>query len=58
MMQAMFEAKFWEAGDVGLMRAWVSDLQAVGYIFPSVRIKLQPPALLPVDWKMPTPEHW
>ena len=56
--QAMYVAKFWEEGDVGLMRAWVADLQAVGYTFPSVRVKPQPPALQPVNWQMPTPEHW
>ena len=56
--QAMFLAKFWEEGDVGLMTAWVSDLQAVGYTFPSVRTRAQPPALQPVNWQMPTPEHW
>lgn len=43
---------------MGLMAAWVSDLQAVGYAFPSVRAKLQPPALQPINWQMPTPKHW
>ena len=56
--QAMFEAKFWGEGDVGLMTAWVSDLQAVGYKFPSVRSQPKPPALQAVDWQAPTPEHW
>ena len=54
----MYVEKFWEEGDVGLMKAWVADLQAVGYTFPSVRVKPQPPVLQPVNWQMPTPEHW
>lgn len=57
-VQAMFEAEFWGEGDVGLMTAWVSDLQAVGYTFPSVRTAVEPPTLQPVDSQMPTPEHW
>ena len=54
----MFEANFWGEGDVGLMRAWVADLQAVGYKFPSVRSQVQPLAVVPVNPQMPTPEHW
>ena len=57
-VQAMYEAKFWEEGDVGLMKAWVFDLQAVGYKFPEVRSQAMPPAVLPPNWNQPTPEHW
>ncbi len=57
-MQAMFEADFWGEGDVGLMSAWVADLQAVGYKFPSVRTQVQPLIVLPANLQMPTPEHW
>jgi len=57
-VQAMYEAKFWDEGDVGLMKAWVFDLQAIGYKFPEVRSQAMPPAVLPPNWNQPTPEHW
>ena len=57
-LQAMATAEFWEQGDVGLMKAWVSDLRTVGYKFPEVRARPQPPALLPVNPDLPTPQHW
>ena len=56
--QAMADNKFWEAGDVALMRAWVKDLEAIGYSFPTPRRERQPASLAPLDAARPTPKHW
>ena len=53
--------RFWEKGDVDLMRAWVADLQALGYQFPAVRqqsASLSVPQIILDSANSPTPRHW
>ena len=57
-LQAMADNEFWEAGDVALMKAWVKDLQAIGYNFPTPRRQRQPVSMAPLDVAHPTPKHW
>jgi site-specific DNA-cytosine methylase len=56
----MAENNFWEEGDVGFMKAWVSDLKKLGYTFPAVHRShdYHVPTLAPVDPEHPTPQHW
>ncbi|CAL5222166.1 g4491 [Coccomyxa viridis] len=56
--QAMADNKFWEVGDVALMQAWVKDLEAIGYSFPTPRRHRQPASIAPLDVARPTPKHW
>lgn len=58
LLQAMADNQFWEEGDVALMKAWVQDLQAVGYKFPKPRREPKPASMVPVEVAHPTPKHW
>ena len=57
-MQAMADNKFWGDGDVALTKAWIKDLQSIGYNFPEPRTARQPANIAPVDVARPTPQHW
>lgn len=54
----MADNQFWEEGDVALMKAWVQDLQTVGYRFPKPRREAKPASMVPVEVARPTPKHW
>ncbi len=58
LLQAMADNQFWEEGDVALMKAWVQDLQTVGYRFPKPRREAKPASMVPVEVARPTPKHW
>ena len=54
----MANNNFWEEGDVSLMKAWVADLQSIGYIFPVPRRAPNPVDIVPASLNHPTPKHW